>query len=89
MDPARMFKESLTSRPELENSQGQSRQYDGPGSYCWSNPVNGHRRHVLSGPFRTTSGLTYPRGKQHHELTILRSLIFAGSTGTSAEGQQT
>ena len=23
MDPARMFKESLTSRPELENSQGQ------------------------------------------------------------------
>lgn len=24
MDPARMFKESLTSRPELENSQGQS-----------------------------------------------------------------
>ncbi|MGY4592832.1 hypothetical protein ACVWXL_000578 [Bradyrhizobium sp. GM22.5] len=22
MDPARMFKESLTSRPELENSQG-------------------------------------------------------------------
>jgi hypothetical protein len=25
MDPARMFKESLTSRPELENSQGQSR----------------------------------------------------------------
>ena len=25
MDPARMFKESLTSRPELENSQGQKR----------------------------------------------------------------
>jgi hypothetical protein len=25
MDPARMFKESLTSRPELENSQGQTR----------------------------------------------------------------
>jgi hypothetical protein len=25
MDPARMFKESLTSRPELENSQGHSR----------------------------------------------------------------
>jgi hypothetical protein len=24
MDPARMFKESLTSRPELENSQGRS-----------------------------------------------------------------
>ena len=24
MDPARMFKESLTSRPELENSQGHS-----------------------------------------------------------------
>ncbi|MGY3354341.1 hypothetical protein ACVWZK_001004 [Bradyrhizobium sp. GM0.4] len=24
MDPARMFKESLTSRPELENSQGQN-----------------------------------------------------------------
>jgi hypothetical protein len=24
MDPARMFKESLTSRPELENSQGQT-----------------------------------------------------------------
>jgi hypothetical protein len=24
MDPARMFKESLTSRPELENSLGQS-----------------------------------------------------------------
>ena len=24
MDPARLFKESLTSRPELENSQGQS-----------------------------------------------------------------
>ncbi|MEY9138317.1 hypothetical protein ABIF50_010136 [Bradyrhizobium diazoefficiens] len=23
MDPARMFKESLTPRPELENSQGQ------------------------------------------------------------------
>jgi len=23
MDPARMFKESLTSRPELETSQGQ------------------------------------------------------------------
>jgi hypothetical protein len=27
MDPARMFKESLTSRPELENSQGQSRHF--------------------------------------------------------------
>ena len=25
MDPARIFKESLTSRPELENSQGQNR----------------------------------------------------------------
>jgi hypothetical protein len=25
MDPARKFKESLTSRPELENSQGHSR----------------------------------------------------------------
>ncbi|MEY9880525.1 hypothetical protein ABIA43_002059 [Bradyrhizobium sp. USDA 328] len=25
MDPARMFKESLTPRPELENSQGHSR----------------------------------------------------------------
>jgi len=25
MDPARMFKESLASRPELENSQGQKR----------------------------------------------------------------
>jgi hypothetical protein len=25
MDPARMFKESLTSHPELENSQGHSR----------------------------------------------------------------
>ncbi|MGY4325893.1 hypothetical protein ACVWWG_000307 [Bradyrhizobium sp. LB7.2] len=25
MDPARTFKESLTSRPELENSQGQKR----------------------------------------------------------------
>ena len=24
MDPARTFKESLTSRPELENSQGQN-----------------------------------------------------------------
>jgi hypothetical protein len=29
MDPARMFKESLTSRPELENSQGQQRRFDG------------------------------------------------------------
>ena len=27
MDPARMFKESLTSRPELENSQGQNRTF--------------------------------------------------------------
>ena len=27
MDPARMFKESLTSCPELENSQGQSRRF--------------------------------------------------------------
>jgi len=27
MDPARMFKESLTSRPELENSLGQSRHF--------------------------------------------------------------
>ena len=27
MDPARMFKESLTSRPELENSQGHSRRF--------------------------------------------------------------
>jgi len=25
MDPARMFMESLTPRPELENSQGQQR----------------------------------------------------------------
>lgn len=32
MDPARMFKESLTSLPELENSQGQSR---------WSAPESG------------------------------------------------
>jgi hypothetical protein len=30
MDPARMFKESLTSRPELENSQGQSRRFAPP-----------------------------------------------------------
>ena len=28
MDPARMFKESLTSRPELENSLGQKRQFE-------------------------------------------------------------
>jgi hypothetical protein len=28
MDPARMFKESLTSRPELENNQGQKRRFD-------------------------------------------------------------
>jgi hypothetical protein len=28
MDPARMFKESLTSRPELENSLGPSPTYD-------------------------------------------------------------
>ena len=27
MDPARMFKESLTPRPELENSQGHSRPF--------------------------------------------------------------
>jgi hypothetical protein len=27
MDPARMFKESLTSRPELENNQGHSRRF--------------------------------------------------------------
>jgi hypothetical protein len=27
MDPARMFKESLTSRPELENSQGHDQTY--------------------------------------------------------------
>src|SRR3954465_3531870 len=27
MDPARMFKESLTSRPELENSQGQKAKF--------------------------------------------------------------
>jgi hypothetical protein len=29
MGPARMFKESLTSRPELENSQGQKRHLRG------------------------------------------------------------
>jgi hypothetical protein len=28
MGPARMFKESLTSRPELENSQGQKRHFE-------------------------------------------------------------
>lgn len=27
MDPARMFKESLTPRPELENSLGQDRKW--------------------------------------------------------------
>jgi hypothetical protein len=27
MDPARMFKESLTSRPELENSLGQTQKF--------------------------------------------------------------
>jgi hypothetical protein len=27
MDPARMLKESLTSRPELENSQGHFRKF--------------------------------------------------------------
>ena len=31
MDPARMFKESLTSRPELENSHGQNSKVE---SHC-------------------------------------------------------
>jgi hypothetical protein len=30
MDPARIFTESLTPRPELENSQGQTRPSDTP-----------------------------------------------------------
>ena len=32
MDPARTFKESLTSRPELENSQGQTATSAGDGT---------------------------------------------------------
>jgi hypothetical protein len=32
-DPARMFTESLTQRPELENSQGQTRSLSGDPAY--------------------------------------------------------
>jgi hypothetical protein len=38
MDPARMFKESLTPRPELENSQGQNRPSRSSLSLVWSIP---------------------------------------------------
>ncbi len=54
MDPARMFKESLTSRPELENSQGHKRKWtrlDGrsallPIADIISPPVKGRSRQM-------------------------------------------
>jgi hypothetical protein len=50
MDPARMFKESLTSRPELENSQGQIRK-SGRATGQSALPLKNRRRQPgLSGP---------------------------------------
>ena len=52
MDPARMFKESLTSRPELENSQGQTQTSIRPCAWSALRPstdivcVAGHVRKV-------------------------------------------
>jgi hypothetical protein len=43
MDPARMFKESLTSHPELENSQGQKASFSPSDEDFRCTPVNGHR----------------------------------------------
>jgi hypothetical protein len=42
MDPARTFKESLTSRPELENSQGHERRSPQPSYNVRSRADNGH-----------------------------------------------
>ena len=39
MDPARMFRESLTSRPELENSQGHERTPAATRSWSASPPL--------------------------------------------------
>jgi len=41
MDPARMFKESLTSRPELENSQGHQLPLGAGAEYVRCAPLNG------------------------------------------------
>lgn len=42
MDPARMFRESLTSRPELENSQGQKATLQGREALVRSALETGH-----------------------------------------------
>lgn len=54
MDPARMFKESLTSLPELENSQGQSR---------WSAPEPALQVHPQHRTCRSTAP-TYAMGQK-------------------------
>ena len=62
MDPARMFKESLTSRPELENSQGQFASFRQWSGHFRSSPINGHRQIVPAGPVR------------QHRTSALRSI---------------
>ena len=61
MDPARMFKESLTSRPELENSQGHLRRFgDVPTTSALPLETDNVtvRRHLTNGP----TGDVYPAG---------------------------
>ena len=41
MDPARIFTESLTPRPELENSQGHNLTFDDVGSVSGLPPKDG------------------------------------------------
>ena len=57
MDPARMFKESLTSRPELENSQGQFQKSERATVRSASTPtpdIVGKISHVGNVPIATT-----------------------------------
>ena len=60
MDPARMFKESLTSRPELENSQDPNRTLRVPRRNCG---ILHHARQLLQRIGRPTSS-THRRGSR-------------------------
>jgi hypothetical protein len=75
MDPARMFKESLTSRPELENSQGQSRRF-GAVSVMSGLPLMTDR-HIGDGPIssRRPQGDASALAKCHQGVAARRQFL--------------
>jgi hypothetical protein len=68
MDPARMFKESLTSRPELENSLGPKRNSAAPGGDAASTVLSRICRRLRK--LGSHVDIDQPSGPEHEQNTF-------------------